>query len=588
MKDKNRKNLFQFTYRPDLDGLRAIAVLTVVAFHAFPDIVPGGFIGVDVFFVISGFLISSIIMSSLNRGTFKFSDFYARRVRRIFPALALVLITCYVAGWFFLLADEYEQLGKHVAAGASFLSNFILWRESGYFDNSVDTKPLLHLWSLGIEKQFYIVWPLMIWLLWTRRSILLLGLILTFALSFTFNLDLIRRDAIATFYSPLARFWELVAGGLLAFFMLAKSDKWARLKCNIDAILFRFFKRKVNLNNLMALIGISTLAFGFMKIDKHFVFPGSWAMLPVFGTLAVIASGPSAWLNRFFLSNPLMVWVGLVSFPLYLWHWPLLSFARIIEGQLPTAFFRVVILVLSVVLAWVTYTLIERPIRFGQKIQLKSTGSSFVILIIGLIGYITFKRGGFPFRVEQYNKISEAAGEWGYPGKLQQFTFNNTTLLFQKSHREDTTLFVGDSNVEQYYVRADELMTSQPTTTNSVVFVTGGGCLPVPGSPHDDAHKHCIGMTEAALHFAQRDPNVRNIVIGASWNGYLTTGNHLAVKIEPNNFEYRSTLSRLTAYLKQLIGLKKRVFLVLNIPQGNELDPKFMVQRSFENFPKVF
>jgi peptidoglycan/LPS O-acetylase OafA/YrhL len=150
-------------YRPDIDGLRAVAVLSVVAFHAFPAWMKGGFIGVDVFFVISGFLISTIIFENLDRGTFSFAEFYARRIKRIFPALLLVLIASFAFGWFALLADEFKQLGKHIAAGAGFVSNLVLWSEAGYFDNSAETKPLLHLWSLGIEEQFYIIWPFVLW-----------------------------------------------------------------------------------------------------------------------------------------------------------------------------------------------------------------------------------------------------------------------------------------------------------------------------------------------------------------------------------------------------------------------------------------
>jgi peptidoglycan/LPS O-acetylase OafA/YrhL len=138
-------------YRADIDGLRAFAVLAVVAFHAFPGLLEGGFVGVDIFFVISGYLISGVLFQDLERGTFSFRAFYARRIRRIFPALVLVLLSCLAFGWFALLADEFRQLGKHVAAGAGFVSNLALWSESGYFDNSAETKPLRHLWSLGIE-----------------------------------------------------------------------------------------------------------------------------------------------------------------------------------------------------------------------------------------------------------------------------------------------------------------------------------------------------------------------------------------------------------------------------------------------------
>lgn len=157
-------------YRADIDGLRAFAVMSVVVFHAFPSLLPGGFVGVDVFFVISGFLISGIMFNALQAGTFTFSDFYARRVKRIFPALTLVLLASFAFAWFVLFNDELKQLGNHMLRAAVFLSNFILWHESGYFDNAAETKPLLHLWSLGIEEQFYIVWPVVVWALWRCKT----------------------------------------------------------------------------------------------------------------------------------------------------------------------------------------------------------------------------------------------------------------------------------------------------------------------------------------------------------------------------------------------------------------------------------
>jgi len=161
-------HLIHQPYRPDIDGLRAVAILSVIAFHAFPEYIPGGFIGVDIFFVISGFLISSILFSSLEHDRFSIVEFYIRRIRRIFPALLLVLSACLFVGWFVLFSFEYKQLGRHAAAGAGFIQNFVLWRESGYFDNAAATKPLLHLWSLAIEEQFYIFWPILLAIVWKR------------------------------------------------------------------------------------------------------------------------------------------------------------------------------------------------------------------------------------------------------------------------------------------------------------------------------------------------------------------------------------------------------------------------------------
>ncbi len=153
-------------YRPDIDGLRAVAILSVVTYHAFPTKLRGGFVGVDMFFVISGFLISTIIFRSLQRGDFSFTEFYAHRIKRIFPALILVLAACYTFGWFALLPDEYKQLGKHMAAGAGFVQNFVIWKEAGYFDTTSELKPLMHLWSLAIEEQFYLLYPVLIWGAW--------------------------------------------------------------------------------------------------------------------------------------------------------------------------------------------------------------------------------------------------------------------------------------------------------------------------------------------------------------------------------------------------------------------------------------
>jgi peptidoglycan/LPS O-acetylase OafA/YrhL len=203
-------------YRPDIDGLRAIAVLCVVGFHAFPNSVKGGFIGVDIFFVISGYLITSIIASDLQNETFSFSNFYRRRINRIFPALTLVLIASLLIGYFVLLPSELKNLGKQVAGGATFISNFLFWQESGYFDQAAETKPLLHLWSLAIEEQFYIIWPIALWLLRNHAGRWLI-LVTTICLaSFCLNLWLINSDPSATFYSPLTRFWELALGAMLA------------------------------------------------------------------------------------------------------------------------------------------------------------------------------------------------------------------------------------------------------------------------------------------------------------------------------------------------------------------------------------
>jgi peptidoglycan/LPS O-acetylase OafA/YrhL len=199
----------QSKYRPDIDGLRAIAVISVIVFHFFPNLIRGGFIGVDIFFVISGYLISNIIFCELEQKKFRFVDFYSKRIKRIFPALLLVLTFSIILGYFILLPNEYKQLGKHIFGGATFTSNFILWNESGYFDNAAETKLLLHLWSLAVEEQFYILWPLVVCIAYHARFNFLIIILLIAAFSFGLNVRYISTDVVADFYSPITRFWEL-------------------------------------------------------------------------------------------------------------------------------------------------------------------------------------------------------------------------------------------------------------------------------------------------------------------------------------------------------------------------------------------
>ena len=204
-------------YRPDIDGLRAFAVLSVVLYHAFPKVVRGGYVGVDIFFVISGFLISSILFTELTEDRFSFATFYGRRIRRIFPALAVCFTAVLAYGFVSLMPSELAQLGKHVFFGAGFLSNIALWSESGYFGSAATLKPLLHLWSLGIEEQFYILWPALLWIAFRFKANVgrLLGVL--FLASFAINAALSVTDISDDFYLPISRFWELLAGAGLAW-----------------------------------------------------------------------------------------------------------------------------------------------------------------------------------------------------------------------------------------------------------------------------------------------------------------------------------------------------------------------------------
>jgi peptidoglycan/LPS O-acetylase OafA/YrhL len=371
-------------YRSDIDGLRAVAVLAVVGFHSFPNFFKAGFFGVDVFFVISGFLISSIIYDELEGGHFLFVNFYARRARRIFPALIVVLTASLAFGWTSLMPDEYTQLGEHVAASAGFFLNMILWHESGYFDTAAAAKPLLHIWSLGVEEQYYIVWPAILMAAWTFKKLIQPLLIIGIAVSFFFSAWASFRHPALAFYLLPSRFWELMSGALLA-----KTSRPGNVRDSRQGFLS---------NDMKSFLCIFLIVASMLVIGPARHYSALWALMPVIGTLLIVWGGPLALINRHVLSHRYFVAVGLISYPLYLWHWPLLSLARVLEAQTPSPAVRLTLVFISFVLAWLTYKYVESPMRFGSHKNAKAAALCAVLAVVGVTGYITYQQNGFPQR----------------------------------------------------------------------------------------------------------------------------------------------------------------------------------------------
>ena len=382
-------------YRGDIDGLRAVAVLSVLAFHAFPGLLPGGFVGVDVFFVISGYLISTIILGNLAQGHFSFWGFYVRRIRRIFPALATVLAFCLIAGWFTLYADDYAQLGKHTASGAGFAANLLLWNESGYFDQAAKLKPLLHLWSLGIEEQFYLLWPLTLYLAWRCRigSAKLVGAIALGSLAC--SLWMTQSDPVAAFYAPWSRFWELLAGALLA--VLHLHHRRRELERASDDLPTEEPVAPL-LAHALSVAGAVLVAVACITLRESDPFPGWRALLPTVGTCLLIAAGHAGVVNRRLLSPAPMRWVGQISYPLYLWHWPLLVHLNLEYPDGVAVLPRVCALIASVALATGTYYAIERPLRFGGRGRAKTIGLLLVMAGLAAAGLVVMQQRGFVHR----------------------------------------------------------------------------------------------------------------------------------------------------------------------------------------------
>ena len=561
-------------YRPDIDGLRAIAVGSVVLYHAFPTALLGGFIGVDIFFVISGFLITTIILQSLAAGDFSYRDFYARRIRRIFPALIVVLLATLAAGWYLLLSDEFAELGKQTVGGSAFVANLVFWSESGYFDTAAETKPLLHLWSLGIEEQFYIFWPLLLGLAWRKRWPILRVTLAVAAISFLVNVLTVQPHRAAAFYSPLSRAWELMAGGLLAAMRLqavnapagaASSRAWTK--------------------HLQSVVGMGLIVLGLFMTRSTKAFPGWWALLPVLGAVSCIAAGPGGVLNRYLLSNRVMVWIGLISYPLYLWHWPLLAYARIVAGGEPSLQVRIAMVVASVVLAWATYRFLERfvKLRVSQGMLRGLAGGGAALALAGVLVFLgtPLPRNDSP----ALQAVADATREDNYYDGFEASALGGQFVYRAGSGRHNV-LLIGDSHVEQYAPRALELVRTQPGKARTVYFATKGSCPPVPGL-FSGSDTSCDERRAAVLDLALK-PEIDSVVIGACWSCYFTgagpsvnyfVDDRKAVHPFLGGDGVDLSLKSLGDVLKRLSAHKK-VYLVLGNPVGMDFDPLRQIQGS--------
>jgi peptidoglycan/LPS O-acetylase OafA/YrhL len=515
-------------YRAEIDGLRGIAVLAVIGFHAFPEYVPGGFVGVDVFFVISGFLISAIILRQLSRSQFSFADFYSRRIRRIFPALIVVLTACLMFGGAALLPNELEQLGKHMGSAAVFASNLTLWFESGYFDTTAEFKPLLHLWSLGIEEQFYLLWPMLLLLLWKRpRSIRASILLLTIA-SFALCLIIGSRSPVANFYFPPTRFWELGLGCLLAVARTSpgSAGRW----------LARHPLRPLAAS-LLPILGVALIVSSLLLLDRTTAFPSWAALVPTAGALCVIAARSDSWFQRRVMASGALVFVGVISYPLYLWHWPTLSFAAILDGGKPASTVRTAAVVLSFGLAWLTFVMFERPIRM-QRAARVSVALASGLAILGTAGLAMFALHGFPqrFHVDLQALTPQPRRNDLCPEKFRTHRAFNYCKGTQA--RPPDVLFLGDSRAQSVY----DGVVDEIGTRYALSLLARGGCPAILGVDlHYRGQKGCMEAWKTFVEYAEqvRPPVV--VLMGA--------GPHL---LDPSE----ATLEKSSAFASQEEALR--------------------------------
>jgi peptidoglycan/LPS O-acetylase OafA/YrhL len=548
-------------YRPDIDGLRAIAVLAVVGFHAGLSGFSGGFSGVDVFFVISGYLIGGIIYRGIERNDFSFAVFYIRRINRILPALLAVLAITVLLGWLLLFDNEFKTLGAHVLGGATFSSNFVLWNEYGYFD--LPDKPLLHLWSLAVEEQFYLLFPLIAIAAskyrWTRRTVVIALIFFSFAL----NVWEVRHSGQNTaFFLPHTRMWEILAGVLL--FDLEDSRRSPMPRQSLPK----------HWSNGQSLTGILCLAVTVALVPNSSSWPGLLAILPVAGTALLIAAGPNALVNRKVLSHPILVSIGLISYPLYLWHWPFFVFAKLINNGLPTVGTRLGLIALSVLLASATYFLIEKPIRFGSHKRRSAYVLTLTLALFGLIGGC-IKSSAIESRLTTA-RADYVGKDWDVPqdGSLD----NGTKFLFFHLAGDSTRKVVlfGDSHMQQYWPRIKELRSQSPRAFPQVDLIVYGGCLPLPrinrqGTSWDGNPWNCPGFYRAAMKYIDL-PQVKSVVISGYWEHYFRDRLLVPEKspgaspLGDNDSRMQSVWAEFEQGIAQLRSRGKRVFIVLSNP----------------------
>jgi peptidoglycan/LPS O-acetylase OafA/YrhL len=493
-------------YRRDIDGLRAFAVLPVVGFHflILPTTLTGGFVGVDIFFVISGYLITHTIFNDINRGTYSIVDFYNRRIRRIFPALFTIFFFCVIVTFFWSLPSEATQVGHGILSSIFFVSNYLFYSQTGYFDRNSETNPLLHTWSLSVEEQFYVVFPAVIYLLRKSSNEAQVRLLYAVALaSFLSAAWMVFRDSAAAFFLVQYRAWELLIGSLLA----VKAVPTLRRQWQAE---------------MVGIGGLVLIVMSVFFISKDTPFPGLAALAPCVGAAAVIHSGEA---HTTLVSRALALlpfrFTGLISYSLYLWHWPLIVFYRLLVVNEPSRMERLALLAICIVAATVSWRFIERPFR-TKPYELKP--SETLIGGAAAMGVTAATVLALPFLIDRVFKYPDRAMEVLSYAKIDQghmrvgtcFSLASDITKIINSNCMQTKpnmpnfLIVGDSHAAHLW---SGLQATYPTV--NFLQATGAGCTPVLNGKSRNAA--CDQMVHYIFQQFLPRTKLDGIIISARW-----------------------------------------------------------------------
>jgi peptidoglycan/LPS O-acetylase OafA/YrhL len=555
-------------YRRDIDGLRAIAVLSVVFFHAGLSGFSGGFVGVDIFFVVSGYLITSIIFRRLEADRFSIAWFYERRIRRIIPAFIVMVAATAVGATISLFPNDLIEFGRSAFAAALFASNFFFASRAGYFAPAHETMPLLHTWSLGVEEQFYIVWPLMLWACFRLGFQRILGVIVFIlaAASLSYAEWAVRNeDPDLVFFLPQARAWELMLGAMLALGMVPElRARWIR--------------------EALAVLGAALLAFGITQFSAHTPFPGLWATIPALGAAFVLHTGRQA---DTAISKLLGLWpcvfIGLISYSVYLWHWPLFAFAKVYLGHSPGEGVMLALIIATIIIATASWWFVERPFRQAGIVARISPRLLFVgglgsLALIGCVGVIVFAHG-LP------NRIDHGARRFYFVGRSK--------IELPKDPAADILVW-GDSH-GQAFARAALIIGKHYGLT-----VRESGTLSCP--PLIGAHRvgggysrDCDAVNRALLTKLQRGPRPRVAILVARWSLYQGGTSRDGPVFEIDDQEQTLDAQTSTRVLGRALGrtidalnaLGIAVVLVGQAPEFPEHPNSCFVRRIWHNEPNA-
>jgi len=566
-------------YRREIDGLRAIAILPVILFHSGVDVFSGGYVGVDVFFVISGYLITGILLTNGVNNNIDLVGFYERRARRILPALFFVILVCIFISWLILLPSAMRDFSKSVGATIAFAANILFWRQSGYFDVSAELKPLLHMWSLSVEEQFYLLFPILLFSIrkWTIKFQLATLILLGIASIVMANWMVVKNPSFS-FYMLPTRAWELLIGASLAVYSRCNQVRYSSI-----------------VGELGALSGVFLLGASIFFFDKSTPFPGVYAIVPTAGAALVILFAQPTTKVGAFLGTKLLVGIGLISYSAYLWHQPLLAFYRIHTGLQPTGYLLLIIFISITGLSIFSWHYVEKPFRKTGYIQRKtiltlSVIFTFLFSLFSVVGVYSDGFKSFRFASSEIWRLNTL--------ERRSTPTCEITECATSDLKPTDWLLIGDSNAYHF---SGVLQNVASSKGHKVLNLSKGGCAPLLHVLRKDQSKafneDCSIFYSGVKEYALLPSSPKNIIIAAAWELYVFGNSNVydsasdqegATQLYPDsndelegNERIEWALSKIEKEITEYVEAGKRVifvypmpFLINNLPNNHSIFTK--------------